>query len=141
MDTSKNENVKKHTGGCHCGAVRYEVSLDASAGSQCNCTICVKTAITGSMVKPAAFKLLKGEDAVSMYEWGGKTGKRYFCKHCGIHCYGIGHLEQLGGDYVSINLNTVDDFDPHAVKLIHWDGRHNNWQAGPRPAPWPVNAG
>ena len=43
----------------------------------------------------------------------GRAGppRRYFCKHCGIHCFGRGHLEVLGGDYVSINLNTLDDVD------------------------------
>lgn len=32
-------NMKKHTGGCHCGAVRFEVMVDTSAGSRCNCSI------------------------------------------------------------------------------------------------------
>jgi hypothetical protein len=131
---------KKHLGSCHCGAVRFEVHLDQDkGGSRCNCTICTKTAITGAIVKPDAFKLLAGEDSLTTYEWGGKTAQRLFCRHCGIHGFARGHLKELGGDYVSINLNALDDIDPAILELIHWDGRHNNWQAGPRPTPWPIN--
>jgi hypothetical protein len=134
MDTG---NVKKHLGSCHCGDVRFEVEIDASNGSRCNCTVCTKISATGGMVKPGAFKLLSEESKLGVYEWGGRISKRYFCKQCGIHCFGRGHLEQLGGDYVSVNFNCLDDIDLRDVKVIHWDGRHNNWQAGPRTEPWP----
>jgi hypothetical protein len=129
----------KHTGGCHCGAVRYEAEVDLASGGMCNCTVCTKIAQVGAIIQPSAFKLLQGEDALSTYEWGGKISRRKFCKHCGVHCFGFGHLEVLGGDYVSVNLNTVDDFDLSQVKLSYFDGRHNNWMAGTRPSPWPVN--
>ncbi|HEY4105472.1 MAG TPA: GFA family protein [Polyangiaceae bacterium] len=130
--------ARLHTGGCHCGAVRYEVTLDATHGSRCNCSICTKVAQLGAMVKPHAFRLTQGQDALGHYVWGGKISTRHFCKHCGIHCYGSGHLAELGGDFVSVNLNTLDELDPNAVEVIHWDGRHDNWQAGPRSAPWPL---
>lgn len=128
----------QHTGGCHCGAVRFEVLVDPSSGSMCNCSVCTKIASIGAIVKPHAFKLLQGADDTSVYEWGGRISKRHFCKHCGVHCFGYGHLEVLGGDYVSINLNCLDDFDLSQIRLSYWDGRHNNWQGGMRPTPWPV---
>ncbi len=130
--------VKMHTGGCHCGAVRFEVEIDAGAGGRCNCSICTKVGATGGMVKPAAFKLLAGQADLSEYVWGGRISKRYFCKHCGIHCFARGHLAVLGGDYVSVNLNTLDGVDLADAKIVHWDGRHDNWQAGPRSTPWPL---
>ncbi|HMJ52249.1 MAG TPA: GFA family protein [Polyangiaceae bacterium] len=129
---------KKHLGTCHCGDVRFEAEIDATAGSRCNCSVCTKTSITGGVVKPAAFALLTDESKLSMYEWASKTQQRYFCKRCGVHCFGRGHLEQLGGDYVSVNLNCIDDIDLRDVSLIFWDGRHNNWQGGPRKEPWPL---
>jgi hypothetical protein len=129
----------KHRGSCHCGAVRYEVVVDLSnGGGRCNCTVCTKTAALGGSVKPDAFTLLSGEESVSIYEWGPKISRRYFCKHCGVHCFGRGHLKELGGDYVSINFNTLDDIDVGSLKVGYWDGRHNNWQGGMRDKPWPT---
>jgi len=135
---AQNDPAQRYSGGCHCGAVRYEVTVDASHGGRCNCSICTKVAQLGAMVKPAAFKLVSGEESISKYVWGGKISTRHFCKHCGVHCFGAGHLAELGGDFVSINLNTLDDIDPSEVEVVHWDGRHNNWQAGPRLTPWPI---
>jgi hypothetical protein len=130
--------ARKHAGGCHCGAVRFEVQVDASKGSRCNCTICTKVAWLGSIVKPDAFTLVSGAESLSAYEWGGKVSRRCFCKHCGVQCFGEGHLEMLGGDFVSVNLNSLDDVDPRDVKVVYWDGRHNNWQAGAREKPWSI---
>ena len=132
---------KTYQGSCHCGAVRFEAELDLTAGgSMCNCTVCSKIAAVSAIVAPDTFRLISGEDSLSTYEWGGKVSLRKFCKHCGVHCFAFGHLEVLGGDYVSINLNTLDDFDRGEIKIGHWDGRHNNWQGGLRPSPWPVRA-
>ena len=137
MDTNPGKQ-KKHLGSCHCGEVRFEVVADATAGSKCNCTVCTKINTTGGMVKPDAFKLLTDEAKLSSYEWGGRISKRFFCKACGVHCFARGHLAELGGDYVSVNFNCLDDIDPRDVSVIYWDGRHNNWQGGPRKEPWPV---
>ncbi|HEU5058208.1 MAG TPA: GFA family protein [Kofleriaceae bacterium] len=132
--------AKKHTGSCHCGAVRFEVVVDATSGSRCNCSICSRLAATTAIVKPADFSLLAGEEALTAYEWGGRTAQRYFCSRCGITCYLRGTLEQLGGEYISVVLNCLDDVDPAEIAVTYWDGRHNNWAAGPRPTPWPIKA-
>jgi hypothetical protein len=133
-------NVTKHTGGCHCGAVRFEAVVDASAGSRCNCSVCTKVGQLGVVVKPEALVLTAGEDNLSFYEWGMKSGRRYFCKHCGISCFGRGHIAAIGGDYASVYLNCLDDVDPAEAKVTYYDGRHNNWQAGARSTPWPIKA-
>ncbi|MFO0747249.1 MAG: GFA family protein [Myxococcota bacterium] len=132
-------NPHRHLGSCHCGAVRYAVDVDLSrGGTRCNCSVCTKTMTTGAIVKPDALVVLAGEGELSSYVWGHKVSARYFCKHCGVHVFGRGHLAELGGDFASINLNTLDDIDVGQLPLGHWDGRHNNWQAGLRPAPWPI---
>jgi hypothetical protein len=129
---------RKHTGSCHCGATRFEVEIDATKGGMCNCTICQKGGSLVGIVKPAAFRLLTPESNLNFYEWGPKVSKRYFCKTCGVMCFARGHLEELGGDYMTINLNALDDVDPGEVKVTYWDGRHDNWEAGAREKPWPI---
>lgn len=133
---------KTHSGSCHCGAVRFEVEadLEKDGATRCNCSICQKLGALGRMVKPAQFELLAGEDALGAYAWGHKISTRHFCKHCGVYLFGKGHLEMLGGDFVSFNVNCLDDVDPSTLKIGHWDGRHDNWQSGMREQPWPISA-
>jgi len=138
---SQNEKTEpkteKHTGTCLCGAVRFEAEIDPTHGGRCNCTSCTKYGQTGTIVKPAAFRLLAGEDNLTSYQWGAKISTRYFCKTCGVLCFGKGHLEQIGGDYVSVNLNTVDAIDLGKIEIGYWDGKHDNWMGGQKPQPWP----
>jgi hypothetical protein len=138
MNTKDGNPQTTHRGSCHCGKVRFQVEVDPSKGSRCNCSICAKVGQTGAIVKPVAFALLAGEDSLGTYEWGHKISKRYFCKHCGIHCFARGHLAEVGGDHVSVNLNCIDDAELSAIEVTFWDGRHDNWRAGTRSTPWPM---
>lgn len=124
-----------HKGSCHCGAVHFEVLVDATSGTRCNCTVCTKTYVTGARGTLGSLKVLKGHDDVSGYQTGHAT--RHFCKRCGIHLWGDGHVAEIGGDFLSVNLNALDDIDLGEVKIGYYDGRHDNWHAGLRDAPWP----
>lgn len=129
---------KTHHGSCHCGAIRYEIDLDLGGkATRCNCTICMKTGVTGASAKPSALRVLTDESTFGRYSMS-PVATRFFCKNCGIHCYGRGDLPELGGAFVSINVNTLDDVDPGSLEISHWDGRHDNWHAGLRPQPWPI---
>ena len=127
---------KTYTGSCHCGAVRFTVDMDFAAGtSKCNCSICRKTRAWSAIVKPAAFRLLEGESALSDYQFGGKNGHHLFCKHCGVRPFGRGYVEQIGGDYVSINLAALDnasDDELVAAPVQFMNGRDNDWFNVPR---------
>lgn len=134
------QTAQTYRGSCHCGAVRFEAELTLESLSKCNCSICLKINGSGGFTKPAGFRLLTSEEALGGYAWGAKISTRYFCKTCGVHCFGKGHLAELGGDFVSVNAQTLDGFDPSRLPAVYWDGRHDNWHAGPRNEPWPVNA-
>jgi hypothetical protein len=106
--------------------------------SRCNCSICTKLSTAGIIVKPNAFRLLSGEDSVTDYHRGEHPVHHPFCKHCGVHAFGRGNIPEIGGEYVSINANCLDDVDLANVKVSYWDGRHDNWQSGTRDTPWPI---
>ena len=124
-----------HTGSCHCGAVRYQAELDFESGSgKCNCSICSKVRLWGVIVKPEQFKLLSGEDALSDYQFGTRSMHWLFCRVCGVHAFGKGNLAELGGEFYSVNLASLDDMSPEALAAIPVrvaDGRHDNWMESP----------
>jgi hypothetical protein len=108
---------QRYHGSCHCQAVRYEAEFDLAAGSnRCNCSLCSKARAWFLFVRGDNFKLLSGEDVLSVYEWvppgRAEAGLTYrFCSRCGVRLYATGSLPQLGGRFYAIHVPTLDDVD------------------------------
>ncbi|XP_025031007.1 centromere protein V [Python bivittatus] len=85
---SEYQGLVKHTGGCHCGAVRFEVwASDNLHVFDCNCSICVKKQNRHFIVPASHFKLLKGADHLSTYTFNTHCAQHTFCKTCGVQSF------------------------------------------------------
>lgn len=76
------------TGGCSCGAIRYECTGDAISSFNCHCRACQHYTgsgyIAGTLFPITTFKITKG--AVREYQSTGENGSeiyRGFCENCG----------------------------------------------------------
>lgn len=112
------------TGGCHCGAVQYRVTVRNWRLSECNCSLCTKKGYLHVIVPKEDFELLKGEDALSTYEFNTRTAKHHFCKTCGIHSF---YVPRSHPDGFSVNGRCLDDVPLEWFDRVIFDGR--NWEA------------
>ncbi len=72
--------MKTHTGGCHCGKVRYEVETDLEKVLICNCSHCEKKGLLLNFVDKDKFKLLSGKDELVEYQFNKKVISHLFCR-------------------------------------------------------------
>jgi len=140
--TSISAGLQTYKGSCQCGAVRFEVDFDPSIGTtRCNCTVCTKTAWWGINVKPGAFRLLSGQEALRDYSRSEASHAR-FCGVCGMRSFGHGNIPELGGEYYGVNANCLDGANLTGVQVTYLDGRHDTWaELGTAPYVSPFAAG
>ena len=113
---------KTYTGGCHCGAVRYEATTKLEGGATCNCSICSKAGTVLTFVPTTGFKVLSGEDKLTEYRFHKKNIAHLFCSVCGIKSFARGKRPD-GSDMIAINLRCLDDLDLSKVPTREYDGK------------------
>ncbi len=112
-------------GGCHCGAVRFEVSLpDDVVAQSCNCSICERAGFVHIITPASRFRLTKGAEALTSYRFNTGVADHLFCSICGIKSF---YRPRSNPDGWSVNARCLDDADALAIKIEPFDGR--NWEA------------
>ena len=114
-----------HRGGCHCGAVAFEVDAPAQLVVQdCNCSICSATGFWHLIVPRHRFRLLRGEQALAVYSFGSGVARHLFCRTCGIKSF---YVPRSHPDGYSVNARCLDRATIEAVAVEPFDGR--TWEA------------
>lgn len=109
----------KYTGGCHCGAVRYEFEGEVTEGLECNCSHCSAKGLLLYFADKDGFKLLSGAENLSEYFFNKKHIRHLFCKTCGTQA----HAEGVTFPKVAINLRCVDGIDLASLPRQHYNGK------------------
>ena len=111
-------------GGCHCGAVKFEVDFpDMPEVFECNCSICRKSGYLHLIVPEEKFRLVSGKESLSTYTFGTGIAKHYFCKMCGIKSFYVPRSNPNG---FSVNLRCLDEADRLEYSVKPFDGQ--NWE-------------
>lgn len=104
------------TGGCICGAVRYEIAQEPLTVYACHCTDCQRITSSafsiGVVVSDAAFRVTAGKprQAPGVLAESGRTKIRFICPDCGTWLFGD---TRQGTDYPGlcrvVRGGTLDD--------------------------------
>ena len=97
-----------YTGGCLCGAVRFEIRGPIRDIVYCHCSRCRKAQgsafATNGIVEAADFHMLSGADSLTGYESSpGQT--KFFCKTCGSP---IMSRSTQNPEHVRVRIGTID---------------------------------
>ena len=112
-----------HRGGCHCGRVRFEVTADIAEVTDCNCSICTKKGFLHLIVELSQFRLIQGEDALTIYRFNTGVARHTFCATCGIHPF---YTPRSHPDKVDVNARCIDGLGLPGLKIVPFDGQ--NWE-------------
>jgi hypothetical protein len=115
-----------HTGGCHCGRVRFEVIAPAKLEvADCNCSICSKYGYLHLIVPADRFKLLSSREALSTYSFNTHIAKHFFCSTCGVKSF---YIPRSHPDGISVNVRCIDSDTVESISVKPFNGR--DWEKG-----------
>ncbi|MEX2354173.1 MAG: GFA family protein [Gammaproteobacteria bacterium] len=100
-----------HSGSCHCGTVKFEVSLPNGLVEprRCNCSMCRRRGAIAASVPLDDLRIIEGREYLSLYQFGTMTAEHYFCSRCGIYTY---HRRRSNPDEYGFNIACLEGVDP-----------------------------
>ena len=119
---------KPYTGGCACGAIRYEIAAAPVAMVDCQCRQCQRDSGTGHQSHLnffAAEVKLKGQESF----WrsvgdGGTVKQRGFCPTCGSHVtLTFPDMPEL----FIVTPSSLDDPGRYRPQLVSWTAAGQAW--------------
>ena len=120
--------ANKQSGGCACGAARYEISGDAMMTMQCHCRACQKDTGTGHssiLVFPKAQVTFSGK--MTEYTRPGDSGgtvTKAFCPTCGVT---LRETLTIMPDVVVIHVGSLDDPSTYVPQVVVYTSRAHAW--------------
>ena len=117
------------TGGCLCGAIRYEFDRDTVISSaHCHCSDCQKATGSGKatiVFVPAAALVITGEfKTYTVVGTDGSHVSRGFCPACGSPL--ISYVEEQPGVRF-VKAGSLDDPSWVRVESSFWSGSAHHW--------------
>lgn len=119
---SEAATAQKFTGGCHCGAVRFEASLNLSHTVSCNCSICSTKGLILAFTPVESFTLASGDMQLREYRFNRHVISHLFCETCGVQAFSRATTPE-GKAMVAVNVRALEGVDPATLTPSPFDGR------------------
>ena len=110
---------------CHCGAVELSVKLTDGMNTirRCDCSYCSRRQAAPVSALVGDVEIVKGASNLTLYQWGTKTAKHYFCKTCGIYTH---HQRRSNPKECGVNAANIEGINVRDYEPIGWhDGVHH----------------
>ncbi|WP_437880019.1 GFA family protein [Pseudomonas sp. LRF_L74] len=117
--------TESHSGGCHCGRLRYRFDAPLRDIAHCHCSICRRT--TGGIVTTwitvplSSFHWIQGSAAAYA---SSATCTRYFCSHCGCN---LALFTTQSPDTLDVTVATLDDVEQALADRHIWTESRLSW--------------
>jgi hypothetical protein len=119
MNNGAAKELFTHRGGCHCGAVRFEVDAAARiAALQCDCSICRMSGFLHLIVPATRFRLLAGAECLTEYTFDSGVARHRFCRVCGIKSF---YIPRSNPDGIDVNVHCLDRATIAGIDITPFD--------------------
>ena len=107
----------KHLSSCHCGSVVLELELPDGIVDprRCDCSLCRRKGAIVASVPLSGIKIIKGQDALKLYQFNTKTAKHYFCGNCGIYTH---HQRRSNPEQYGYNVGCLEGVNPYDLGSV-----------------------
>lgn len=112
-------------GACHCGAVKFTVTLTEGFASarRCTCSICRMRGAVAVTSTLSGFKITKGEARLATYRFNTKSAEHHFCTVCGIYTH---HRRRSNPNQLGVNAACLEGVSPFDFReLVVFDGHRH----------------
>jgi hypothetical protein len=82
---------------------------------RCDCSLCRRRGAIAAAVPLSGINIVKGADALKLYEFNTKTAKHYFCKNCGTYTH---HQRRSNPSQYGFNVACLVGINPLKIKGI-----------------------
>jgi hypothetical protein len=121
--------TKAYTGGCACGAIRYEISAEPVFSNDCQCRDCQRQSGTGhgSYLSFSGREHVRLEGQAAHWEMvadNGNVKTRGFCPTCGMPVY---MTFANAPDVFTVHAGSLDDPSRYKPQAVTYRVRGHAW--------------
>ena len=120
--------MTSYTGGCTCGAARYEITAEPVRSFQCQCRDCQRDTGAGHAsvaVFPRAAMRVTGAAVENLrIADSGAEKRKGFCRNCGSPLY---NKPQNVPDLIGVYVGTLDDPSGFKPQMVMFASHGHNW--------------
>lgn len=116
---------EKHTASCHCGTIELELTLPRGIEDprRCDCSMCRRRGAIVASVPLENLRIVKGQEALRLYQFGTRTAQHFFCSVCGIYTH---HRRRSNPTQYGYNVACLEGVNPFELGHVKtYDGVHH----------------